>query len=170
MKRSAPGTSCCSVTSTPSMSVSQARGRSTRAGYAPTTSLCFTPLFETGGHMATMRAVQVPEAGADFELVEREIPTPGRGQALVRVEACGVCHSDMFAKEGAYPGVSFPVVPGHEVAGTVAALGDGVKGWEDGQRVGVGWYGGNCGQCGPCRAGNLIGCQDMGIPGITFDG
>ena len=118
----------------------------------------------------TMRAVQVSEKGGAFEIVERPVPEPGPGEALVKVDACGICHSDMFAKEGAYPGVSFPVVPGHEVAGTVAALGDGVKGWEDGQRVGVGWYGGNCGQCGPCRAGNLIGCQDMGIPGVTFDG
>ncbi len=80
----------------------------------------------------TMRAVQVGSKGGDFELVEREVPTPGRGEALVRVEACGVCHSDMFAKEGLYPGVTFPVVPGHEVAGRVAALGAGVQGWTEG--------------------------------------
>jgi alcohol dehydrogenase/propanol-preferring alcohol dehydrogenase len=117
-----------------------------------------------------MRAVQVKEKGGALELVEKPVPEPGPGEALVKVDACGICHSDMFAKEGAYPGVSFPVTPGHEVAGTVAALGDGVTGWDDGQRVGIGWYGGACGQCGPCRAGNLIGCQDMGIPGVTFDG
>lgn len=118
----------------------------------------------------TMRAVVVRSKGGPFELVERDVPTPARGEALVRVEACGVCHSDMFAKEGLYPGVSFPVVPGHEVAGSVAALGDGVQGWTQGQRVGVGWYGGNCGYCAPCRRGLLIKCQNMGIPGVTMDG
>ena len=118
----------------------------------------------------TMRAMQVSEKGGGFELVERDIPEVGPGEALVKVDACGVCHPDMFAKEGAYPGVSFPVVPGHEVAGSVAALGDGVTGWTEGQRVGVGWYGGACGQCGPCRAGQLIKCQDMNIPGVTMDG
>ncbi|MGI8845470.1 MAG: alcohol dehydrogenase [Thermoleophilaceae bacterium] len=120
--------------------------------------------------MATMRAVQVSEAGADFELVEREIPTPGRGQLLVKVEACGVCHSDMFAKEGGYPGVTFPIVPGHEIAGVIEAVGEGVDWWEAGARVGVGWFGGNCGHCEPCRRGFLIQCENMGIPGITFDG
>lgn len=118
----------------------------------------------------TMRAIQVGSQGADLELVERPVPEPGPGEALVKVDACGVCHSDMFAKEGLYPGVSFPVVPGHEVAGSVAALGDGARGWREGQRVGVGWYGGNCGWCAPCRAGALIACQNMGIPGITVDG
>jgi D-arabinose 1-dehydrogenase-like Zn-dependent alcohol dehydrogenase len=120
--------------------------------------------------MATMRAVQVGQAGGDFELVEREVPTPERGQVLVRVHACGVCHSDSMAKEGAFPGVSFPVVPGHEVAGVVAELGEGVQGWEVGQRVGVGWFGGNCGWCEPCRRGDLFHCQNMGIPGVTEDG
>ncbi|GAB3653395.1 alcohol dehydrogenase [Nocardioides korecus] len=118
----------------------------------------------------TMRAVQVSEKGGDLELVERPVPQPGPGEALVKVNACGICHSDMFAKEGAYPGVTFPVIPGHEVAGTVAGLGDGAQGWSEGQRVGVGWYGGACGWCGPCRAGALIACQNMGIPGVTFDG
>ena len=117
-----------------------------------------------------MRAMVVTEQGGAFELEERKVPTPGPGQALVRVEACGVCHSDMFAKEGAYPGVSFPVVPGHEVAGRVAALGEGVTAWSEGQAVGVGWFGGNCGQCAPCRSGDLISCTDMGIPGVTMDG
>lgn len=120
--------------------------------------------------MATMRAMQVGEQGGDFELVEREVPLPGRGEALVRVHACGVCHSDSMAKEGAFPGVTFPVVPGHEIAGEIEALGEGVGGWETGQRVGVGWFGGNCGHCEPCRRGDFIGCENVGIPGITFDG
>lgn len=120
--------------------------------------------------MARMRAMQVGEKGGDFELVEREVPTPARGEVLVRVHACGVCHSDMLAKEGAFPGVSFPIVPGHEVAGEVAEIGEGVNGWEQGQRVGVGWFGGNCGWCEPCRRGDFIGCAHMGIPGVTFDG
>jgi alcohol dehydrogenase/propanol-preferring alcohol dehydrogenase len=120
--------------------------------------------------MATMRAVQVSEPGGDFELVEREVPTPGRGEVLVRVQACGVCHSDQLAKEGAFPGVPFPIVPGHEIAGVIASLGEGVEGWEVDQRVGVGWFGGNCGHCEPCRRGEFIVCQNMGIPGVTFDG
>jgi alcohol dehydrogenase/propanol-preferring alcohol dehydrogenase len=120
--------------------------------------------------MATMRAMQVREAGDDFELVEREVPEPGFGEALVRVHACGVCHSDSFAKEGGYPGVSHPLVPGHEIAGVLEALGDGVQGWEVGQRVGVGWFGGNCGYCEWCRRGSLIDCENMEIPGITMDG
>jgi len=114
--------------------------------------------------------MQVSEPGGDFELVEREVPQPGPGEAVVRVHACGVCHSDSFAKEGGYPGVSHPLVPGHEIAGVVEALGDGVKGWEVGQRVGVGWFGGNCGYCEWCRRGSLIDCENMEIPGITIDG
>jgi len=120
--------------------------------------------------MAKMRAVQVSEAGGLFELVERDVPQPRRDEALVRVHACGICHSDSFAKDGGYPGVSFPVVPGHEIAGEIAALGEGVQGWEVGQRVGVGWFGGNCGYCEPCRRGDLIGCENMEIPGVTSDG
>src|ERR1700759_157043 len=120
--------------------------------------------------MATMRAMVVNEAGGDFELEEREGPTPGTDEALVRVHACGVCHSDMFAKEGAYPGVTFPVVPGHEIAGVVEALGDGVQGWEVGQRVGVGWFGGSCYHCEWCRRGDFINCENGQIPGGTMDG
>jgi D-arabinose 1-dehydrogenase-like Zn-dependent alcohol dehydrogenase len=120
--------------------------------------------------MATMRAVQVKAPGADFELVEREVPAPAFGEALIRVHACGVCHSDMFAKEGGYPGVSHPLVPGHEIAGTIEKLGEGVNGWETGQRVGVGWFGGNCGYCEWCRRGSLIDCENMEIPGVTMDG
>jgi D-arabinose 1-dehydrogenase-like Zn-dependent alcohol dehydrogenase len=117
-----------------------------------------------------MRVVQVSEAGGPFELVERDVPAPGPGEALVRVHACGICHSDSYVKEGGFPGVSYPAVPGHEIAGVIAALGDGVRGWEVGQRVGVGWFGGNCGYCRPCRHGEPMFCQNMGIPGITLDG
>jgi alcohol dehydrogenase/propanol-preferring alcohol dehydrogenase len=120
--------------------------------------------------MATMRAVQVSSPGGDFELVEREVPEPGRGEVLVRVHACGLCHSDVLAKEGGFPGVPYPIVPGHEIAGVIASVGEDVHGWEAGQRVGVGWFGGNCGYCEPCRRGDLIFCENMGIPGITFDG
>jgi D-arabinose 1-dehydrogenase-like Zn-dependent alcohol dehydrogenase len=117
-----------------------------------------------------MRAVQVSEPGGAFELVEREVPEPGRGEVLVRVQACGICHSDSYAKEGVFPGTSYPLVPGHEIAGVIAALGEDVRGWEVGQRVGVGWFGGNCGYCRPCRHGEPMSCENMGIPGITFDG
>jgi D-arabinose 1-dehydrogenase-like Zn-dependent alcohol dehydrogenase len=120
--------------------------------------------------MPKMRAVQVSEAGGDLELVEREIPKPGFGEALVRVHACGVCHSDVFAKEGAFPGVSYPVVPGHEIAGVIESLAEGVHGWQVGQRVGVGWFGGNCGYCEWCRRGLLNDCENMETPGITVDG
>jgi len=112
----------------------------------------------------------VKQAGGDFELEEREVPQPGFDQALVRVHACGVCHSDMFAKEGGYPGVSHPLIPGHEIAGVIESLGDGVKGWDVGQRVGVGWFGGNCGYCEWCRRGDLINCENLEIPGVTMDG
>jgi D-arabinose 1-dehydrogenase-like Zn-dependent alcohol dehydrogenase len=120
--------------------------------------------------MTSMRAMVVQEQGGDFVLEQREVPEPGFGEVLVRVHACGVCHSDMFAKEGGFPGVSYPLVPGHEIAGEIAALGEQVHGWEVGQRVGVGWFGGNCGWCEPCRRGHLIDCENMGIPGITMDG
>jgi D-arabinose 1-dehydrogenase-like Zn-dependent alcohol dehydrogenase len=118
----------------------------------------------------TMRAVQVSEAGGPLKLVERAIPEPGRGEVRVKVQACGVCHSDMFAVTGGFPGVSFPIVPGHEIAGVVDAIGEDVHPWEVGQRVGVGWFGGHCGYCEPCRRGDMIACQNTGIPGITFDG
>ncbi len=118
----------------------------------------------------TMRTAAVLKAGGPLEMIERNVPTPERGQAVVKVEACGVCHSDVFGKEGLYPGVSFPLVLGHEIAGAVAVLGDGVQGWTEGQRVGVGWFGGNCGYCPPCRRGFLINCQNMRIPGVTMDG
>lgn len=120
--------------------------------------------------MARMRAVVVNEPGGDFVMEEREVPSPGPGEALVKVHACGVCHSDSFAKLGGYPGMSHPLIPGHEIAGEIAELGDGVHGWKVGQRVGVGWFGGNCGWCEPCRRGQLIDCVNMQIPGVTMDG
>ncbi len=120
--------------------------------------------------MARMRAVQVSEPNGPLELVEREVPAPGRGQALIRVQACGVCHSDSYAVSGGFPGVPYPVIPGHEIAGVIDALGEGVHGWEVGQRVGVGWFGGNCGYCEQCRRGELIACRNMSIPGVTSDG
>jgi D-arabinose 1-dehydrogenase-like Zn-dependent alcohol dehydrogenase len=120
--------------------------------------------------MAKMRGVQVAEPGGPLELVEREIPEPESGEARVRVQACGVCHSDAVAKAGAFPGMRFPLVPGHEVAGLIDALGEGVLGWEVGERVGVGWFGGNCGHCDPCRRGEFMSCVNSSTPGITRDG
>src|SRR6202046_5062234 len=120
--------------------------------------------------MASMRAVVVSEPGAEFELVQREIPEPGPEDALVRVHACGVCHRDSIAKLGVHRGSTCPRVPGHEIAGEIAALGERVRHWTVGQRVGVGWFGGNCGACEWCRRGSLIDCTETVIPGITADG
>jgi D-arabinose 1-dehydrogenase-like Zn-dependent alcohol dehydrogenase len=120
--------------------------------------------------MASMRAVQVSEPGGAFELVQRDVPEPAAGQALVRVQACGICHSDSYVKEGGFPGITYPAVPGHEIAGVIAALAEGVHGWEVGQRVGVGWFAGNCGYCRTCRHGEPMFCENMGITGITEDG
>jgi D-arabinose 1-dehydrogenase-like Zn-dependent alcohol dehydrogenase len=120
--------------------------------------------------MARMRVVQVAAPGAPLELVEREVPSPGNGELRIRVEACGICHSDSFAKEGAFPGIPYPIVPGHEVAGRIDAVGPGAEPWRAGQRVGVGWYGGHCGRCDRCRRGDFVTCREGRIPGITFDG
>jgi D-arabinose 1-dehydrogenase-like Zn-dependent alcohol dehydrogenase len=121
--------------------------------------------------MSTMRAVQVPYARGALELVERDIPAPGAGQVRIRVEACGICHSDSFTKEGTFPGLKYPRVPGHEIAGRIDALGPGVAGWAQGQRVGVGWHGGHCGYCNSCRHGDFVTCQnDPQVPGISYDG
>jgi D-arabinose 1-dehydrogenase-like Zn-dependent alcohol dehydrogenase len=120
--------------------------------------------------MAKMRAVQVAEPGGELELVERDVPSPSEDEALVRVHACGICHSDAFAVIGGWPGMTHPLVPGHEIAGVIESLGSHVKGWEVGQRVGVGWFGGNCGYCAQCRRGDLITCTNMDIPGVTRDG
>lgn len=118
----------------------------------------------------TMRAIQVAQAGAAFEMVERELPQPKYGEVRVKVQACGVCHSDSIAKEGLFPGIPYPIIPGHEVAGIIDEVGEGVVGWTVGTRVGVGWFGGNCGHCVPCRRGDLIDCQNIRIPGLNFDG
>ena len=120
--------------------------------------------------MAKMQAVQVARAGGPLELIEREMPEPARGEVRVRVEACGVCHSDSLTVEGQWPNLSFPRIPGHEIAGVIDAIGDGVVGWRTGQRVGVGWFGGHCGHCEPCRRGWLIDCRNLRIPGISYDG
>ncbi len=117
-----------------------------------------------------MRVVQFREKNGPLELVERDIPKPGMGTVRIKVEACGICHSDVFVKEGAFPEMTYPRVPGHEVAGVIDAVGDRVEGWTVGQRVGVGWYGGHCGHCDSCRRGDFITCSFPKIPGITFDG
>ena len=117
-----------------------------------------------------MRVVQVSQPNGPFELVEREIPTPVAGQVRIKVEACGICHSDSLTKEGSYPGIQYPRVPGHEIAGIIDAVGAGVVGWTTGQRVGVGWHGGYCGHCEPCRRGDFFACQWGQITGITYDG
>src|SRR4051794_36458101 len=120
--------------------------------------------------MNTMYAVQVPRPGADFEVVQREIPEPGPGQVRIQVRACGVCHSDVITKEGGLPGISYPRVPGHEVAGVIDAVGAGVTSWKRGERVGVGWHGGQDGTCLACRRGDFINCASALICGISYDG
>jgi D-arabinose 1-dehydrogenase-like Zn-dependent alcohol dehydrogenase len=117
-----------------------------------------------------MKAVQVSKAGGDFELIERPIPEPGRGQVRIKVEACGICHSDALVKEGYWPGIQYPRVPGHEIAGRIDALGADVTLWKPGQRVGVGWHGGHCFQCDPCRRGDFVLCQFQKITAISYDG
>ncbi len=120
--------------------------------------------------IAPMKVAQVPKAGGDFEIVEREIPKPGPGQVRIKVQACGVCHSDVLTKEGLWPGIQYPRVPGHEVAGIVDEVGAGVTEWKTGQRAGVGWHGGHDGTCLACRRGDFGNCQNMKIAGISYDG
>jgi len=120
--------------------------------------------------MQRMRAVQVKAANGPFELVERDIPAPGARQVRVKVQACGICHSDMFTKVGAFPGIQYPRVPGHEIVGVLDAVGADVPDWKPGARVGVGWHGGHCGHCASCRKGDFITCSYGQIPGITYDG
>ena len=119
---------------------------------------------------APMKVAQIPTAGADFQIVEREIPKPGAGHVRIRVQACGICHSDVLTKEGAWPGIQYPRVPGHEVAGIIDELGAGVSEWKTGQRVGVGWHGGQDGTCLSCRRGDFRNCRNLKIPGISYDG
>src|SRR5258706_4095531 len=121
--------------------------------------------------MSKMRVAQVTRANGPFELVEREIPQPGAGSVRIKVEACGICHSDSLTKEGLWPGIEYPRAPGHEIAGVIDALGAGVVGWKEGQRVGVGWHAGHCGYCDSCRRGDFVTCQIAPqIPGIAYDG
>ena len=121
--------------------------------------------------MAKMRAVQVSRANGPLEIVQRDIPEPGAGSVRIKVQACGICHSDVLTREGGWPGMQYPRVPGHEVAGIIDAVGPGVLGWKAGQRVGVGWNGGYCGYCDSCRRGEFIVCETMTrVTGITYDG
>jgi D-arabinose 1-dehydrogenase-like Zn-dependent alcohol dehydrogenase len=120
--------------------------------------------------MAKMKAIQVTRAGLPFQLVELEIPEPAAGQVRVKVEACGICHSDALVKFAAFPGLSLPRVPGHEIAGKVDAIGARVTAWKPGDRVGIGWHGGHCGECPACRRGLFINCVKAKITGISHDG
>ncbi|MGH9730922.1 MAG: alcohol dehydrogenase catalytic domain-containing protein, partial [Candidatus Acidiferrales bacterium] len=120
--------------------------------------------------VAPMKAVQIPKAGADFEIVEREIPKPAAEHVRIKVQACGICHSDMLTKEGAWPGIQYPRVPGHEIAGVIDELGEGVSEWKKGQRVGVGWHGGQDNTCPSCRRGDFRNCRNEKITGISYDG
>jgi D-arabinose 1-dehydrogenase-like Zn-dependent alcohol dehydrogenase len=120
--------------------------------------------------MATMRVVQVSRPNGPFEIVERAIPQPGAGTVRIKVHACGICHSDSLTKEGTYPGLEYPRVPGHEVAGVIDSVGSGVADWKPGERVGVGWNGGYCGHCDHCRRGEFFACVTGQVTGITYDG
>jgi D-arabinose 1-dehydrogenase-like Zn-dependent alcohol dehydrogenase len=120
--------------------------------------------------MVTMRVVQVSRPGGPLELVQRPIPEPGAGTVRIKVHACGICHSDSLVKEGAFPGIQYPRVPGHEVAGVIDAVGAGVTDWKPGERVGVGWNGGYCGHCDHCRRGEFFACVTEQVTGLTYDG
>ena len=120
--------------------------------------------------MPKMRAVQVSRPGGAFEPAEREVPEPGAGEIRIRVEACGICHSDALVRSGSFPGLTLPRIPGHEVAGRVDKVGANVTAWKAGDRVGVGWHGGHCFQCTPCRKGLFINCEKAKVTGISFDG
>ena len=120
--------------------------------------------------MSTMQAARVPSAGADFEIVDLPVPDPNAHEVRVRVDACGICHSDAFVKEGTFPGIEYPRVPGHEVAGVVDAVGADVTQWSEGDRVGVGWHGGHCFTCDACRNGDFVNCENGLVTGIHYDG
>src|SRR3984885_7552581 len=117
-----------------------------------------------------MRVAQISKPGGDFEMVEREVPKPGAGQVRIKVQGCGVCHSDVLTKEGQWPGIKYPRVPGHEVAGVIDELGAGVATWKKGQRVGVGWHGGHNATCLSCRRGDFANCENELISGLSYDG
>ena len=120
--------------------------------------------------MPKMQSVQIAKSGANFEVVERAVPEPAGNQVRIKVEACGVCHSDQLVKDGLWPGIAFPRVPGHEVVGRIDAVGSGVSAWKPGERVGVGWHGGHCFECDSCRRGDFINCARGQITGISSDG
>jgi propanol-preferring alcohol dehydrogenase len=120
--------------------------------------------------MATMKAVQISKANGPFEVVERDIPEPGDGEIRIKVEACGICHSDAFVKAGAFPGLVLPRIPGHELAGRVDKVGANVGSWKKGDRAGVGWHGGHCFECNACRKGLWLNCEKARVTGISFDG
>ena len=117
-----------------------------------------------------MKAAQIPKAGAEFQIVERDIPEPGAREVRIKVQACGVCHSDVFTKEGQWPGIQYPLVPGHEIAGVIDKVGAGDSEWKKGQRVGVGWHGGHDNTCLQCRRGDFRNCRNLKVPGISYDG
>src|SRR5579863_370997 len=117
-----------------------------------------------------MKVAQISKAGGPLEMVERPIPQSGAGEVRIKVQACGVCHSDVLTKEGLFPGIQYPRIPGHEVAGVIEELGTGVYGWQKGQRIGVGWHGGHDGTCLQCRRGDFVNCQNLQISGISYDG
>ena len=119
---------------------------------------------------APMKVAQISKPGGDFEIVEREIPQPGAGQVRIKVHACGVCHSDALTKEGLFPGIQYPRIPGHEVVGLIDEVGAGVSAWKKGQRVGVGWHGGQDNTCEQCRRGDFKTCRNLKITGISYDG
>jgi D-arabinose 1-dehydrogenase-like Zn-dependent alcohol dehydrogenase len=120
--------------------------------------------------MPTMRALQVSKANGPFELVERDVPQPGPGQIRIKVDACGMCHSDVVVKSGGFPGLRLPRIPGHEIAGVVSAVGPDVTAWKVGQRAGVGWHGGHCFECNACRRGLFLNCVKAQITGVSYDG
>ena len=120
--------------------------------------------------MRKMRAIQIAGPKKPLELIEKTIPSPHKGTVRVKVQACGICHSDSFTKEDAFPGMKYPRIPGHEIAGMIDALGDDAGDWKVGQRVGIGWHGGHCRRCESCRRGDFITCSQMQIPGISYDG
>src|SRR5205814_734277 len=119
---------------------------------------------------ARMKVAQISKAGGDFEIAEREVPAPGAGQVRIKVQACGVCHSDVLTKEGLWPGIQYPRVPGHEVAGVIDDVGADVTTWKIGQRVGIGWHGGQDNTCRECRRGDFRNCRNLKIPGISYNG
>ncbi|MGH9689299.1 MAG: alcohol dehydrogenase [Candidatus Acidiferrales bacterium] len=120
--------------------------------------------------VSPMKAAQIAKPGGDFQIVEREIPRPEAGQVRIKVQACGVCHSDVLTKDGSWPGIQYPRVPGHEIAGVIDELGAGVTAWKQGQRVGVGWHGGQDNTCPSCRRGDFRNCRNLQVPGISYDG